>query len=176
MPAGNDNQLRAMLHRCLLPLPVGRPTSAQLHEELCREEPAAGGSESKATAEPETSTESEVSLEITVSDEGVIETGTSRIVLCSAGRVEASLGISADVGRAFAARFGADSQFFSEPQFRLELHDGSWYVVPLPSATNQTMLNGNPIAARQILKKSDVLAVGNPTKGVVKLPLTVDFR
>jgi hypothetical protein len=50
---------------------------------------------------------------------------------------------------------------------------GKWLVVPRPATTNETLLNGEAIAARTPIKDGDILAVGREAKGIVKLPLTI---
>ena len=98
------------------------------------------------------------------------------ILSCESGKA-VDMGIATEVSNRFCQQFGSpDAQFYSDPQFRLEKADLKWFVIPSPSAKNQTMLNGKAITERQPVAKGDVLAVGNESKGIIKLPLTVDFQ
>jgi hypothetical protein len=51
--------------------------------------------------------------------------------------------------------------------------DRSWQVAPLPGTANETLLNGELLAAPQPVHEGDVIAVGRKAAGIVKLPLTV---
>jgi len=53
------------------------------------------------------------------------------------------------------------------------LPDRRWQVVPVPGTPNETLVNGEAVAAPRPLREGDVLAVGRQAKGVVKLPLVV---
>ena len=75
-----------------------------------------------------------------------------------------------------ARAFGSDAQFLSEPQMELAKDGNDWFVVPAKTATNQTMLNGKAISSRTQLSAGDTIAVGNESKGIVKLPLTVSMQ
>jgi hypothetical protein len=46
-------------------------------------------------------------------------------------------------------------------------------VAPVAGTPNETLLNGEILAAPRPLHDGDVLAVGRKAKGIVKLPLTV---
>jgi hypothetical protein len=43
----------------------------------------------------------------------------------------------------------------------------------VPGTANETLLNGEILAAPQPLHEGDVIAVGRKAAGIVKLPLTV---
>ncbi|MGL6074901.1 MAG: FHA domain-containing serine/threonine-protein kinase [Fimbriiglobus sp.] len=77
------------------------------------------------------------------------------------------------IGRSVLVRFGEESVYTSEPQFRLDRADNGWFVAPIGETKNQTLLNGRHLTVRTRLKTGDVLAVGKESKGVVKLPLQV---
>jgi hypothetical protein len=53
------------------------------------------------------------------------------------------------------------------------LAGGRWQVAPVAGTANETLLNGDVLAAPRPLHDGDVLAVGRKAKGIVKLPLTV---
>jgi hypothetical protein len=50
---------------------------------------------------------------------------------------------------------------------------GQWIVTPAPGTTNETMLNGEALAAPRPLQQGDTIGVGRQARGIVKLPLTV---
>ena len=82
--------------------------------------------------------------------------------------------IPTDVSKHMLSDLGNDSRFYSDPQFRLNRDaSGGWHVEHIASAKNATTLNGNACTESTALTDGDVLAVGNPEKGVIKLPLRV---
>jgi hypothetical protein len=85
--------------------------------------------------------------------------------------------VSTKVGRRMLQVFGDDARFFSDTQFSLSCDEsGKWSARHDAGAPNATMLNGQPLAEAEQLNDGDVLAVGNPAKGIIKLPLTVRFE
>ena len=70
---------------------------------------------------------------------------------------------------------GNDAQFADPQQFTLAKEDGKWFVVPNMKATNETLLNGRQVTDRTVLEVGDQLAVGREAKGIVKMPMTVEF-
>ena len=84
------------------------------------------------------------------------------------------LGVRTQLGKHVVRQFGADAEFWDATQCTLErLPDGRWRVTPAPGTANETLLNGEVLAAPQPLADGDVLAVGRKAKGIVKLPLRV---
>jgi hypothetical protein len=70
-------------------------------------------------------------------------------------------------------QFGPDAEFWDARQVVLERAAAGWLAVPVAGTPNETLLNGEVLAAPQLLREGDVLAVGRKAKGIVKLPLTV---
>lgn len=65
-------------------------------------------------------------------------------------------------------------RFVDEDQCEVKANaDNEWQVTPVPGAANQTMLNDEPLTEPTVLKEGDVLAVGNPEKGITKAPITI---
>ena len=84
------------------------------------------------------------------------------------------LGVRTELGKHLAQQFGDDAQFWDRTQCVIErLPDGRWQVLPVAGVANETLLNGDVLAAPRPLHDGDVLAVGRKAKGIVKLPLTV---
>ncbi len=161
-----DDRLQDLMHRSLSPKMADRPTAKELHEELIRD-----------TGRPADDAEHPAPSKPAPAPSAPDRKSTSaRLVLQSESGTEASFGVDSELGARVASQFGSDARFFSEPQFRLEKKGDSWFVVPANTATNQTMLNGKAIETRQPLNAGDVLAVGNESTGITKLPLTVSFE
>ncbi len=97
------------------------------------------------------------------------------IVLSGPGGQQVVLNIETHVGKRLLSRFGEDCRYYSELQYTLYPEEGSWYVSPNGGAQNKTLLNGEVLSGRTRLKDGDVLCVGNPLRGITKLPLSVSF-
>lgn len=80
------------------------------------------------------------------------------------------------VGRVLLKHLGEDSQYVADSQFRLERHDEGWYIEPVPTAPNQTLLNRRHLTVCTRLSAGDEVAVGKESRGIVKLPMKVEFR
>jgi hypothetical protein len=82
-------------------------------------------------------------------------------------------GVRTEVGKHLARQFGSDAEFWDARQCIFERRgDQRWQVVPVPGTANETLLNGEVLAAPQTLHEGDVIAVGRKASGIVKLPLT----
>ena len=80
-----------------------------------------------------------------------------------------------DLNQAWAKRkLGEDGQFWDKNlQFSLEPRNQNWLVIPNPSATNETMVDGVAIITEVILTDGMILSVGKQAKGIQKTPLIV---
>lgn len=97
-----------------------------------------------------------------------------RIQLLAESGQTLGLGVRTPLGKHMVRQFGEDSAFWDTEQCVLERGpDGVWQIVPRAGTTNETLLNGEPIAAARPLHEGDVIAVGRAAKGIAKLPLTV---
>lgn len=82
--------------------------------------------------------------------------------------------VRTEVGRHVARAFGDEARFLDERQFVvLPLPTGAWRLEPKPGTTNQTLVNGKACTAAIALRRGDVIAVGNPAKGIIRCPMTV---
>ena len=169
----SDEQVVDVLHRCLTPNPVDRPTAKEVNLVLIGRPSSAPVSRptgppavSPPTRAPETGPKPPPLAPrrlITVE----LVTGDGKSLRC---------GVRTEVGKHLCSTLGEDAKFFAATQFVLDRGaDGGWLVTPNSAATNQTMLNGKAVITPTKLKAGDVLGVGNEAKGVVKLPLTVRF-
>ena len=182
-PATNADVSTA-IHRCLSPNAADRPTAAELRAVLSGRGPRAEA-RSAATASPKTSaapaagTATRVKAAATAAARAVPVTRgapltSDRVLLRGGGGQALQVGVRTAVGKHLARQFGSDAEFWDERQCVLERRpDQRWQVVPVPGTANETLLNGEVLAAPQPLHEGDVIAVGRKAAGIVKLPLTV---
>jgi serine/threonine protein kinase len=162
MPAPATNaEVSAALRRCLSPNAVDRPTAAELRAVLSGR--TARAAVRPATATPATKTAAARGAPLT----------SDRVRLVS-GEAALQIGVRTAVGKHLARQFGSDAEFWDERQCVLERRpDRRWQVVPVAGTANETLLNGEVLAAPQPLHEGDVIAVGRKATGIVKLPITV---
>ena len=163
MPAPATNaEVSVALRRCLSPNAADRPTAAELRAVLSGRAPRAvvrGTAATSPTAKPAAARGAPLT--------------SDRVRLASGGQA-LQIGVRTAVGKRLARQFGSDAEFWDERQCVLERRpDQRWQVVPMPGTANETLLNGEILAAPQPLHEGDVIAVGRKATGVVKLPLTV---
>jgi serine/threonine protein kinase len=176
-PASNAD-VSAALHRCLDPNPAKRPTAAELRAILSGRNrkpatpspaappprPAAPVPRPRAPAAAPAAAASAARAPLT----------SEAVQLLGPGGTTLQLRIRTELGKRLVRQFGADAEFWDEGQCVLERGaDGQWLVRPGSAATNQTLLNGRALTAPHPLQSGDQIAVGNETKKVSKLPLTV---
>jgi len=179
-PPATNAEVSAALHRCLSPNASDRPAAAELRAVLsgrarraevrdaaaappptpAKTPPAGRGAKAPAPAGPPALTRG-------------TPLSSDRVRLASAGHA-LQIGVRTAVGKQLARQFGSDAEFWDERQCVLERRpDRRWQIVPVPGTANETLLNGEVLAAPQLLHEGDVIAVGRKATGVVKLPLTV---
>ena len=163
MPAPATNaEVSVAVRRCLSPNAADRPTAAELRAALSGRATRAvvrGTGVTSPTAKPATARGAPLT--------------SDRVRLASGGQV-LQIGVRTAVGKHLARQFGSDAEFWDERQCVLERRpDQRWQVLPVPGTANETLLNGEVLAAPQPLHEGDVIAVGRKATGVIKLPLTV---
>jgi hypothetical protein len=86
-----------------------------------------------------------------------------------------TINVETVIGNALLNKLDEEAKFVSTVQFRLLKKSGSgkWCVAHDPSAKNETLINGRKLTETVELKDGDEIAVGNSTKGIRKMPLTV---
>ena len=193
MPAPATNaEVSAALHRCLSPNAADRPTAAELRAVLSgrgTKKEAAPAAKSAApaaraaakaaapaakTAAPAAKTAAAPARPAAARPAAGSPLVADRIGLVAADGKSLAVGVRTELGKRVVAQLGADAQFWDERQCVLErLPDRRWQVVPAAGTTNETLLNGEVVAAPRPLSEGDVLAVGRKAKGITKLPLTV---
>jgi len=100
----------------------------------------------------------------------------SRVVLVAEGGDELAVGVSMPLGKDALKALGSDAGFCDHEQFTLQRQGTDWEIIPNLKATNETLLNGVKMTEPRLLSQGDVIAVGRESKGIEKLPLTVEFR
>lgn len=72
--------------------------------------------------------------------------------------------------------FGDERRFWDDKnQFSIKKDNADWYVVPNPSAPNETLLNGIAQTTETLLQEGDRIAVGRQASGIEKTILYVGF-
>ena len=84
-----------------------------------------------------------------------------------------SIKINSTIGRSVCKKFGDESKFLGEHQYKLVRDYSGWLIVPNDETINMTLLNGKSIDGEQLLKNRDTITVGNVNNGFNKLPLVV---
>jgi serine/threonine protein kinase len=163
-PATND-EVSAALHRAISPDPAARPTAAELRSALSgraarRDAPAPAGAPATRAAPPARA------------GAGAPLTGARVQLVAGDGRA-LQVGVRTEVGKHIVRQFGPDAEFWDARQVVLERGAAGWQATPVAGTPNETLLNGDVLAAPQLLREGDVLAVGRKAKGISKLPLTV---
>ena len=175
MPAPADNaEVSVLLHRCLSPDPLARPTAPEVRAGLSGRTPkpvtlpSPAGGASRAT--PTAARPAGNPAPTAVVGARLV---SNRILLVAAGGEPLAVGVRTEIGKQLLRRFGADAEFWDDKQCILERRpDGQWIVSPQPGTVNETLLNGAPVTAPRPLSDGDVLAAGRSAKGISKLPLT----
>jgi len=172
----NAETVAEVMHRSLSPDPSRRPTAVEFLQALRAESKTASlpkiapmvPSPAPADAAPPAS-------EFPKTPEPAPSKAAGNILrLIDAAGKEIRIGVRTDIGKNILRGFGDDSRYSDDLQFTLEMESPcNWMVVPRPTTTNETLLNGKAIMERTFIKDGDILAVGREAKGIVKLPLTI---
>ncbi|MEJ7810543.1 MAG: protein kinase [Gemmatimonadaceae bacterium] len=169
MTAPADNRaVSAALHRCLSPDAAKRPTAAELRAALSGRTPGARPAAAAGATPAATGASGAAAAG------GAAGIASARIRLAGGAGKTLDLGVRTELGKNLVAVFGDDSQFWDARQCVLErLASGAWQISPNVAAPNETLVNGDVLAAARPLRDGDVIAVGRKAKGIIKLPLTV---
>ena len=84
-----------------------------------------------------------------------------------------SIGTDSEIGKQQLKNTHEDAKFFSNPQFRLIKKASIWYIHRCETATNETIVNSIKLVEPIIINDGMIVAVGNSSKGIEKLPLTL---
>jgi len=142
--------------------PMKRPSTLELHQAIT------GVTLSRRPSEPRAK---QPVMEARVEPGGAAGT---RVVL-GAGGETLSVGVTTIVGRRLLQRFGDDARFAASEQFRLCREGNSWFVEHMPSASNETLVNGIKVVSQTAINTGDRLSVGNSSKEVERLQLKIEL-
>lgn len=95
------------------------------------------------------------------------------ISLLYGGEVVATANVDAEFGKRSLAKVHADSQYLSNPQFRLLREGSGWAIEHCVGATNDTLVDGKKLDGRAPVASGMTVCVGNAAKGVAKLPIVL---
>jgi len=179
MPSPATNaEVSAVLHRCLSPDATARPTAAELRAVLSgrgarRGAEATVAPTAGARAAPTPGSAAPRPAGAPAPRAGTPIT-TDRVQLVGDGGRSIQIGVRTDLGKHLARQFGSDGEFWDVRQCILErLPDRRWQVVPIAATANETLLNGDTLAAARPVHEGDIIAVGRKAKGIAKMPLTL---
>ncbi|MEO6369010.1 MAG: protein kinase [Steroidobacteraceae bacterium] len=169
MPAPASNaEVSGIIHRCLEPDPKARPTAAAVRLSLSGRRPRSGTTSPSA---PVTAGSTAVRRAMAPAGAAL---RSDRLRLVAPNGETLRIGVRTTVGKTMLRSFGADAEFWDDPQCTIErAADGRWNVVPASGTVNETLLNGALLLLPRPLSEGDVLAAGRGAKGISKLPLTV---
>jgi serine/threonine protein kinase len=178
-PASNAD-VSAALHRCLNPDQSKRPTAAELRATLLGHDrkKAAPATEPAPRADGKPATTAKLaprpaSPALAPRAPGAALASAAVQLISPAGK-SLRLGIRTELGKQLMRQFGADGEFWDERQCVLERSAaGQWTLRPAGATTNQTLVNGRALTGSHALRDGDQIAVGNESRKVIKLPLTV---
>lgn len=159
--------LEGILNSCLDPDPVRRPTAAQVCDALIGKTFAWHNAPPPPTP---TSTPKPVPVPTAA------HAPAKSIDIVFNGKVVTSVRVDTDFGKQVLKNVHDDAKFLSNPQFRLLKRDDKWFVQHDAGATNETIVNGRRLEGEQEVTDGMVIAVGNSSKGVEKLPLTFHLK
>jgi eukaryotic-like serine/threonine-protein kinase len=180
-PASNA-EVSSALYRCLSPDPAARPTAAELRAVLsgrgAKPDVAAGAARTREQGPGATGAAPRAPVETaprTTGGEPIVADGIELLGL-DGGR-SLRIAVRTELGKALVRRFGPDAEFWDDRQCVLERVPGrGWVVSPVEGTTNETLVNGEALTARRVLRHGDLIAVGRQAKGVAKMPLIVRGR
>lgn len=170
-PFGNDDDVVSIIHQSLNPDARKRPSAYDVLLVL-------NGRKPEAVRPPVV--ESAAKTELLKSMPPSLGSGAATAAPAAGGQLRLEspaghlqFGVRTTVGQRIVRSLGDDAKFWHEDQMVVEPRGGEWFVLPNPSAQNETMLNGRAVVAPTQLRDGDVLGVGRESKNLVKLPFTV---
>jgi serine/threonine protein kinase len=149
--------LEAVLNSCLDPNPTKRPTAAQVADALMGKT----FGERKPPPPPPPPPVRPVHVK------------SKSVEIQFDGKKVALTTVDAEFGKQTFRAAHADSQFLSNPQFKLRKQDGQWVIEHCATATNETIVDGHRLTTTEPVRDGMRVAVGNSAKGVEKLPLVL---
>jgi serine/threonine protein kinase len=175
MPTGTgDEQVAEILHQCLSPNPVDRPTAKDVNLALNGRLSAPSPRPPSEPIHPAPTPRREPEA-LPPSKPAPPPKVLTKLELIAESGVALKFGVRTEVGKHLCSPLGEDAKFFAATQFVVDRDPaGYWTVAPNAAAKpNQTLLNCKAVTTLTKLTDGDVLGVGSEAKGIVKLPLLV---
>jgi eukaryotic-like serine/threonine-protein kinase len=177
-PPASNAEVSSVLHRCLSPDPAARPSAAELRAILSGR--SARSDVVMATtraAAPGATRSAPVATARTAPRTAGEPIASDGIELLSPDGRSLRIGVRTELGKALVRQFGPDGEYWDNRQCVLERDARrQWVVSPVAGTTNETLVNGETLTARRVLRHGDLIAVGRQAKGVAKMPLIVRGR
>ena len=166
LPGVTDQHfVKTILNACLHTDPKKRPTALQVAAALVGERFDWDGSIVAGAAYQ--STASAGRLQISTDNRIAIYLGEEELTV---------VGIETELGKSHFRHAHEDARFLSDPQFRLFHQDGIWMIEHIPDATNKTLVDDVPLKSPMRVYDEMEVAVGNPKKGIKKVPMKFRIR
>jgi serine/threonine protein kinase len=162
------------LRRCLHPNPRNRPSAREVNLAL-------NGRTAADVASPPHSEPPPVAVKPAAARKEPTEPSASlpkssmvgHLKLVNESGAALEISITTPVGKALLRRFGNEAAFADNDQFVLETRDGAWFIIPVTTTRNQTLLNARPLDSTVQLKDGDTIALGSRTSSRTVLPIAV---
>lgn len=178
--------LEDVLNACLHPSPTARPTAQQVAEALMGKEfelpkaggyPRSAGSGIKPEKPPRTDGREESKPEPSRHASSSISSNATKapVEIWLDGHCVTSVSTNSEIGKYTFKGIHDDYQFLHASQFWLfrNTASGAWMIEHCTGATNETLVDGQPLTAPMKLTDGMRVSVGNFKKKIEKLPLTI---
>lgn len=162
--------VEAIITRCLAVEPAKRPTAQEVCDALSGKSRPASVPAVRPVP-PATPTPAKSSLKPPVP-----HVRAKLIEIVFDGRPITTVSVDGDIGKLTFKSIHADSQFLSNPQFKLKKGSGDWIIEHCSTATNDTIVDGHKLAGSTEVKDGMRVAVGNSAKGIEKFPLVLKLK
>jgi serine/threonine protein kinase len=163
--------LESVLNACLDPEPSNRPTAVQVCDALMGKVFESRFFDASKLLDTKVE-DKDLPLPESVPTDSKKHAGLVSIFLD--GNKIYSIGHDAELGKQNFKNIHSDSQFLSNPQFKIfKKSPGTWAIQHISSATNETIVNGKKLDGFIDILDGMTVAVGNSSKGIHKLSLTL---
>ena len=164
----NSENIINCLHNCLNPDPKKRPSAQEIFASLIGKSSQELNSPAPSpTNKPNTVSESKVNTP-TENETISADSHISFMFLCNRESMESISEIAIN-GQLLKAYDDPNHKFWNhENQFTLRPQNNFWQIIPNLKSENKTILNGKELEKNKLLRKGDVLGIGNLKKGILK--------
>ena len=165
--------LESILNSCINPDPEKRPTAAQICDALMGKTFDWAHAERKAPPSVPVPKPTPTPTPVPPPKPAPAKEIAKAVEIDFEGKRIATANVEAEFGKQTFKSIHADSQFLSNPQFKLNKKGSQWMIEHCASATNETIVDGHKLGAPQVVHEGMRVAVGNSSKGIEKMPLTL---